>query len=202
MDQKAMFKFTYGLYLLTAQQDGKDNGCIVNTAGQVAENPVRVSVSVLKANLTCDMIEKTGLFNISAISTDAKFALFQRFGMQSGRNADKFDGFPSVARMDNGLYYLTTAANMALSAKVVERYDLGTHMLFVGEVTDAKVLCDTAGCTYDYYQTAIKPKPQTPIDREKTWICQVCGYVYEGAEVPDDFICPLCHHGKADFIPC
>ena len=197
MDTKALYNLTYGLYLLTAREDGKDNGCIINTAIQAASDPVRVLVCVIKNNHTCGMIQRTGQFNVSAITDDAEFALFQRFGMQSGRDVDKFDGFHSVDRAQNGLYYLTGNANMYLSAKVTEQHDLGSHMLFVGEVTDAAVLSDRAPCTYAYYQGSIKPKPQRA--QKKQWVCRICGHVYEGEQVPDDYICPLCSHGKEDF---
>ena len=197
MDPKALFKLTYGLYLLTARENGKDNGCIINTAIQVANEPARVSIAVIKKNLTCDMILNTGIFNVSAIDTRADFGLFQRFGMRTGRETDKFDGFPSAARSGNGLYYLTSFANGYLSAKVTEWHDLGTHMLFIAEVTDGEVLGNEPSVTYGYYQSDIKPKPA----QKKGWVCSVCGYVYEGDEVPDDFECPICHHGKSDFVP-
>ena len=197
MDPKAMFKLTYGLYLLTAREKNKDNGCIINTALQVANEPARISIAVIKKNLTCDMILNTGVFNVSTIDTKADFGLFQRFGMQSGREADKFEGFESVERSGNGLYYLTAMANGFLSAKVTEQHDLGTHMLFIAEVTDGEVLGNVPSVTYGYYQSDIKPKPA----QKKGWVCAVCGYVYEGDEVPDDFECPICHHGKADFVP-
>jgi len=197
MDPKALYKFTYGLYLLTAREDGKDNGCIINTAIQVANDPTRISVAAIRGNKTCEMIQNSGVFNISAITTTAKFDLFQRFGMQSGRNVEKFAGFAGAARSENGLYYLTEHANMMMSAKVVEQHDLGSHILFIGEVTDGAVLSEETGCTYGYYQSDIKPKPQKT--EKKQWVCSVCGYVYEGEEVPDDYLCPLCKHGKEDF---
>jgi len=197
MDKKALHHLSYGLYLLTAREDGRDNGCIINTAIQAANSPDRLSVCVIKQNHTCGMIQRTGRFNVSAITDDAEFALFQRFGMQSGRDVDKFDGFEAVTRAQNGLYYLNGNANMYLSAKVTEQHDLGSHMLFVGEVTDAAVLSDRSPCTYAYYQSNIKPKPQKA--QKKQWVCRICGHVYEGEQVPDDYICPLCSHGKEDF---
>lgn len=200
MDPKALYKLTYGLYLLTAREDGRDNGCIINTAVQVTDTPPRISVSVNKANHTCGMIRRTGVFNVSAITVDADFALFQRFGMQSGRDVDKFAGFPGVARSANGLYYLTETAGMYLSARVVQEIDLGSHMLFIAEVTEGVVTGSTPECTYAYYQSDIKPKPKPKNeDGKKRWVCTVCGYVYEGETVPDDFLCPLCKHGKEDF---
>ena len=199
MDQKALYNLTYGLYLLTAHEEGKDNGCIINTAIQAASDPVRVLVCVIKNNYTCGMIQRTGQFNVSAITQDATFDLFKHFGMQSGRDVDKFAGFEGVARGENGVYYLAERANMYLSAKVSEQHDLGSHMLFIGEVTDAAVLGTQPPCTYAYYQSDIKPKPQ-PVQK-KQWVCRICGHVYEGEQVPDDYICPLCSHGKEDFEP-
>lgn len=199
MDDKALFKLTYGLFLLTAQENGTDNGCIINTAMQIANDPTRISIAVIKKNKTHDMILNTGIFNISSITTKADFELFKRFGMQSGRDVNKFEGFETIARSENGLFYLTGAANMYMSAKVTEHFDLGSHTLFVAELTDAKVLSEEPSCTYGYYQSDIKPQP-TVTTEKKTWTCSVCGYVYEGDEVPDDFICPLCHHGKEDFV--
>ena len=199
MDQKALYKLTYGLYLLTAREDARDSGCIINTAVQVANDPVRISVSVIKGNHTCAMIRRTGVFNVSAITTDASFALFQRFGMQSGRDTDKFAGFDDMSRSGNGLYYLTKAAGMYLSARVVEEMDLGSHVLFIAEVTDGAVTGSAPECTYAHYQNEIKPK-QEQTDGKKRWVCSVCGYVYEGESMPDDFLCPLCKHGKEDFV--
>ncbi|MBE5803928.1 MAG: flavin reductase [Clostridiales bacterium] len=197
MDPKALFSITYGLYLLTAREGTFDNGCIINTAVQVAEDPVRFAISVIKKNKTHEMIMNTGVFNLSPITTEADFALFQRFGMQSGRDADKFAGFTDVARGDNGLLYLTGMASAFLSARVVERMDLGTHTLFIAEITDGRVLSDGWGCTYAYYQADIKPKPARTAKR--SWVCTVCGYVYEGDEVPEDYLCPRCNHGKEVF---
>ena len=197
MDTKALYNLTYGLYLLTAREDGKDNGCIINTAIQAASDPVRVLVCVIKGNHTCGMIQRTGQFNISALTQDAPFALFRHFGMQSGRDVDKFAGYEGVFRSENGLYFLANHTNMYLSAKVTEQHDLGSHMLFIGEVTDAVVLDTQPPCTYAYYQSDIKPKPQKT--QKKQWVCRICGHVYEGEEVPDDYLCPLCSHGKEDF---
>ncbi len=199
MDRKAMFNITYGLYMLSVNAGGRDNACIINTAAQVANDPDRIAISVIQKNLTHDMLKETGVFNISALTTDAPFDLFKRFGMQSGRNADKFDGFDKVARSENGLYYLTEYANMYLSGKVVDSMDLGSHTLFIAELTAGEVLSKGACCTYGYYQSDIKPKPAPAA--KKGWVCSICGYVYEGDEVPDDFICPLCNHGKEDFRP-
>ncbi len=198
MNIKALWNLTYGLYLLTAREFGVDNGCIINTAMQVAEDPVRISISVIKGNKTCEMIHNTGCFDLSAITVDADFSLFTRFGMQSGRNVDKFAGFDGVARSANTVYYLTKHSNMYLSCVVTQEIDLGTHMMFIAEVVDGDVLSNVPCCTYAHYQSNIKPKPQKT--EKATWVCSVCGYVYEGEEMPDDYLCPLCLHGKKDFI--
>jgi len=199
MDQKALWKLTYGLYLLTARAEGRDNSCIINTAVQVAENPVRISVSVIRGSLTHDMIAQTGLFNLSMLTVDAPFALYRHFGMQSGRDADKFAGRTDVARSANGLVYLTEASCGYLSCRVTGSVDLGTHTLFIAEAEDGEVLSDRPPCTYAYYQSDVKQKP-APV-KKRGWVCTVCGYVYEGDEVPEDFVCPLCRHGKQDFAP-
>ena len=198
MDNKALYKLTYGLFLLTAQENGIDNGCIINTAIQIANNPTRIAVAVIQNNKTHDMISNTGKFNISSITTEANFNLFQHFGMQSGRDVNKFENFVDVARSDNNLFYLTSASNMYMSAKVTEHFDLGSHTLFIAELTDGKVLSNIPSCTYGYYQSDIKPKPVT--SEKRSWTCSICGYVYEGDELPNDFLCPLCHHGKEDFV--
>ena len=197
MNPKALYQITYGLYLLSAKADGQDNACIINTAVQVANDPTRIAISVQKGNLTHDMIMASGRFNVSSLTTQAPFGLFQRFGMQSGRTARKFDGFDAVTRTENGLYALTDYANAYFSAKLARSVDLGSHTLFIAELTDAQVLSDVPSCTYGYYQSSIKPKPQA--QKKATWVCTVCGYVYEGEELPDDFVCPLCKHGKEDF---
>ena len=199
MDNKAFYKLTYGLFLLTAREEGRDNGCIINTAIQVANDPARISIAVLKGNHTHDMIARTGVFAISSISTSATFDLFRRFGMQSGRDVDKFEGFADVERGGNDLLYLTKGANMTMSGKIVDQLDLGSHTLFIGEVGDAVVLSDEPSCTYAYYQSDIKPKKQE--EKKKGWVCSVCGYVYEGDPLPADFICPWCKHGAEDFEP-
>lgn len=197
MDPKALFSITYGLYLLTAREDGQDNGCIINTAVQVASEPLRISISVIKKNKTHEMIRNTGVFNLSAITSEADFVLFQRFGMQSGRDVDKFAGYTAVERSANGLTYLTSMCSAYLSARVVQEIDLGSHTLFIAEVTDGEVLSDGWACTYAYYQADIKPKPVQTARR--SWVCTICGYVYEGDEVPEDFLCPRCNHGREDF---
>ena len=198
MNVQALYNLTYGVYLLSARENGKDNGCIINTAVQVANNPTRISISVIKGNLTHDMIAATGEFNLSSISEDAPFELFKHFGMQSGRDVDKFETFKDVERSENGLYYLNKFANAFMSLKVLESYDLGSHTMFIAELVDAEVLSDKPSCSYGYYQTTIKtaaPKPAV----KKGWRCKICGYVYEGENLPEDYICPLCKHPAEDF---
>lgn len=199
MNPKALFNIPYGLYLLTARENGKDNGCIINTVMQVSENPTHICISVSKNNLTHDMILRTRAFNVSTISTSASFDLFRHFGMQSGRAADKFAEYPDTARSANGLLYSTAHTNAYFSAKVTMYLDLGSHTLFIGELTGAELLSEEATCTYGYYQSSIKPKPAPASGGKTTWTCTVCGYVHEAEELPDDFICPLCKHGKDDF---
>lgn len=198
MNMKALYNLTYGLYLLSARENGRDNACIINTAIQVANNPTRISVAAIKGNLTHDMIAATGEFNVSAISTDAPFSLFQHFGMQSGRSVDKFADFTDVARSENGLYYLTKYSNAFLSLKVTESHDLGSHTLFVGELLDGEVLSSEPSCTYGYYQSTIKKSAPKPAAK-KGWRCKVCGYVYEGDPLPENYVCPICKHGPEDF---
>ncbi len=198
MNPKALYNLTYGVYLLSAQENGKDNACMINTAVQVANNPTRISIAVIKGTCTHDMIAATGRCNLSPLTTDAPFSLFQHFGMQSGRDVDKFADFSHVARSENGLLYLTKWASAFLSLNVTESHDLGSHTLFIGEVVDGEVLSANENCTYGYYQTVIKataPKPSA----KTGWRCKVCGHVYEGENLPADYICPLCKHGAEDF---
>lgn len=199
MNEKAFYNLTYGLFLLTAREGERDNGCIINTAVQVANDPARISISVIKQNLTCEMILRTGQFNISAITNKADFELFKRFGMQSGRDVDKFADFTWTDRSENGLLYLTGPSNAFFSAKVTEYFDLGSHILFVADVTDAQVLSQDPSCTYGYYQSDIKPRPPQVSSEKKRWVCTICGYIYEGDELPEDYLCPLCKHGKEYF---
>lgn len=196
-DVNAMFKLSYGLFVLTAKADGKDNGCIINTVMQVTDTPMQISVTVNKANYTTMLIDETREFNVSILSEAVQFSVFERFGFQSGRKTDKFAGFDGVKRSRNGLLYLTEMTNAYLSAKVVKKLDLGTHIQFIAEVTAGEVLSDIPSVTYAYYFANIKPKPQT--EKKKGYVCKICGYVYEGDPLPDDFVCPWCKHGAADF---
>ena len=198
MDKTAFYKLSYGLYLLTARDGGKENGCIINTAIQCASDPTRLSICVINKNYTCDMIKATGRFNVSVLTENTPFELFQHYGMQSGREVDKFAGDTATPCLDNGLRYLPFAAAV-FACKVVSSTDLGSHTLFVAEIEDAKTLTDAAPATYAYYQAHIKPKPAPAKSQVTTWRCKVCGYLYEGEELPADFQCPLCHHGPEDF---
>lgn len=203
VDPNAMFKFSYGLFVLSAKDGAKDNACIINTAMQLTDTPKRVSIAVNKANYTHDMILKTGVFNVSVLSEDATMATFQRFGFQSGRNADKFDGCEGIQRSANGLYYLTEGTNAVISGKVIQTVDCGTHTLFIADVTEAKILSSEPSVTYAYYFAHIKPKPlPKAMTEERTgagWVCKICGFIYEGDPLPEDYICPICKHGAADF---
>lgn len=197
MDEKAMYKFTYGLFVLTAKDGEKDNGCIINTAMQVTNTPNRISIAVNKQNLTHDMVKKTGEFNISILTEKTGFDIFKNFGFQSGREADKMEKV-TVSRAENGIVYLPDVANAYLSGKVVDTLDLGTHTLFIADVTDMEVLNEETSVTYAFYQNHIKPKPERK-EKKVGYICKICGYIYEGDPLPEDFICPICKHGAADF---
>lgn len=199
IDNTAMYKITYGLYMLTTTDGEKQNGCIVNTVNMLTDNPKRITVFVNKANYTEELLRKTGVFNVSVLTKSAPFEIFKQFGFVSGREKDKFEG-GKYETSENGLYYLPEHANALISGRVVDAYDYGTHTLFVAEVTEAKKLLDEESVSYEYYQANIKQKPQaaaTPTDKEK-WVCKVCGYTHEG-ELPDDFICPWCKHPASDF---
>lgn len=202
MDKKAMYALTYGLFVLTASENGRDSGCIINTAGQVTSAPNRISIAVNKCNHTHDMIMNTHKFTVSVLSEKADFALFQRFGFQSGRDVDKFEGFDAWERGYNDVPYVTRGTNAFISAWVEQTIDLGTHTLFIAQVTDMETLTGEASCTYGYYQSNIKPKPAASRAEQgkSTWVCSVCGYIYEGEELPEGFICPLCKHPADDFV--
>jgi len=203
IDPGAMFKLSYGLFVLTAKDGTKDNGCIINTAIQITANPLRISIALSKANFTHDMIVKTGEFNVSILANSAPFSTFEQFGFQSGRDTDKFAGSSGAERTQNGIRYIPEHSNCVISAKVADSYDYGTHTLFIADVTESIVLSSEASVTYQYYFDNIKPKPQSPNqgEKKKGFICKICGYVYEGDVLPPDYICPLCKHGAADFEP-
>lgn len=200
VDVKALFKISYGLYVLTANENGKDNGCIINTAQLLTDEPRRITVAVNKKNLTHDMIMSTGKFNISVLTDKAPFDTYKEYGFVSGRDKDKFtDTAIEFARSENGVVYIASNVNAYISAKVIESRDYGTHTLFTAEVTEARVIGDGDSVTYDVYQKHIKPKPAPA--KKKGFICTVCGYIYEGETLPPDFECPLCGHGAGDFEP-
>lgn len=202
MDIKAMYKLSYGLFVLTARKADKDNGCIINTAIQAALSSNQLSICVSKANYTHDIIKKTGEFTVSVLSQNAGFDLFKHFGFQSGRELNKFENFSKCKRGANGIYYITEGTNAYISVKVTKTNDLGSHTMFIGEISDMEVLSEVPSVTYDYYLNNIKPKPQavgTTPDGQTVWRCIICGYEYVGEELPEDFICPLCKHPASDF---
>ena len=202
MDIKAMYKLSYGLFVLTAREADKDNGCIINTAIQAALSPNQLSICVNKANYTHDIIKKTGEFTVSVLSQNAGFDLFKHFGFQSGHELNKFENFSKCKRGANGIYYITEGTNAYISVKVTKTNDLGSHTMFIGEISDMEVLSEVPSVTYDYYLNNIKPKPQavgTTSDGQTVWRCIICGYEYVGEELPEDFICPLCKHPASDF---
>lgn len=197
-DLSALFNIGYGLYVVTSNDGKKDNGLIVNTVTQVTNTPNRIAVTINKANYSHHVIKQTGIMNINCLSTDAPFAVFQNFGFQSGRSVDKFANCKPL-RSDNGLAFLPKYINSFLSLKVEQYVDLDTHGMFICSVTEARVISSVETMTYTYYQNYVKPKPET--EGKKGFVCKICGYIYEGDELPDDFICPLCKHGAADFEP-
>ena len=197
-DLTALFKIGYGLYVVTSNDGKKDNGLIVNTVTQLTDNPNRVAVNINKANYSHHIIKQTGVMNVNCLSTEAPFSVFQNFGFQSGRTADKFANMETL-RSDNGLVFLPKYINAFMSLKVEQYVDLDTHGMFICTVTEARVINDIDTMTYTYYQKNVKPKPQT--EGKKGFVCKVCGFIYEGDELPEDYICPLCKHGVADFEP-
>lgn len=197
-----MFKLTYGLFVLTVKNDNKQNGCIINTATQVTVEPNRISIAVNKMNYTHDMIMESKKFNISIISQDAKMELLKRFGFQTGRDVDKFAEYTKYKKASNDVNYITEDTNAYISAEVEQTIDLGTHTLFIANVTDMEVLSEVPSLTYEYYQNHIKPQPVSSSDNreDKTvWRCSVCGHEYKGEELPKDYVCPLCKHPASDF---
>ncbi len=203
IDNKAIFNISYGLFVLVARQGEKDNACIINVAQQVTSDPLQIAICVNKANLTHDMVLRTLKFNLCPLSEEATMKPFQHFGFQSGRDVNKFAECQQELRTENGLLYLPKYINSVISCVVTKSIDLGTHTLFIARVMASKVLTDSPSITYAYYQQHIKPKPEAPKseDGKKKWVCEVCGYVYEGDELPADFICPWCKHPASDFKP-
>jgi len=246
MNKKTTNLLSYGLFVLTAARDGKDNGCIINTVCQVASDPLTISIAVNKANYTCDMIAETGKFCVSIISEAAGFDLFTHFGFRSGRDVDKFADFTDFSRNGDGLPYITRGTNGYISAQVTQSLDLGSHTLFIASVTAMEILNDTPSATYAYYHAHIKPQRSaapaaataagstaagggaaaagdgtvtggaaadsstatgggaaadggSTAAKQTVWVCEICGYVYEGDELPADYICPICKHPASDF---
>ena len=197
-DLTALFNIGYGLYVVTSNDGKKDNGLIVNTVSQVTNTPNRIAVCINKQNYSHHVIKQTGIMNVNCLSVDAPFSVFENFGFRSGRTADKFAD-EAILRSDNGLAFLPKYINSFLSLKVEQYVDLDTHGMFICSVTEARVISDRETMTYTYYQNNVKPKPET--EGKKGWVCKICGYVYEGEDLPEDFICPLCKHGAADFEP-
>ena len=197
-DLTALFRIGYGLYVVTSNDGKKDNGLIVNTVIQLTDTPNRVAVNINKANYSHHVIKQTGMLNVNCLSTEAPFSVFQQFGFQTGRSVDKFAG-QTVHRSDNGLVFLDKYITAFMSLKVEDYVDLGTHGMFICSVTEARVMSNQETMTYTYYQNNVKPKPET--EGKKGFVCKVCGYIYEGDELPADYICPLCKHGAADFEP-
>ena len=197
-DMAALFNIGYGLYAVTCSDGSKDNGLIVNTVTQITNAPNRVAVCINKQNYSHHVIRQTGIMNVNCLSVDAPFSIFETLGFQSGRTVNKFEHLP-VLRADNGLAFLPKYINSFLSLKVEQYIDLDTHGMFICSVTEARVISDQETMTYSYYQAHVKPKPAT--EGKKGWVCKVCGYVYEGESLPEDFVCPLCKHGAADFEP-
>jgi flavorubredoxin/flavin reductase (DIM6/NTAB) family NADH-FMN oxidoreductase RutF len=202
IEHDVFFKLSYGLFVLTAKENGKDNGCIINTVSQISDNPLRISVTVNKANYTHALIAKTGEFNVSVLTENMSFNLIKQFGFTSGKDTDKFAGIDNNdynKRTANGIRYITEGTNGVISAKVVEAVDCATHTLFIAEVVQAFKLSDEPSVTYRYYHEHIKPKTPVQENKKSGFICKICNYVYEGNELPADFICPLCKHGVQDF---
>ena len=197
MNEKTLFKISYGLYVLSTRLGDEDNGCIINTAILAASKPNQISICVNKLNHTHDMIMESKEFTVSILSEKATFDVFERFGFHSGKDINKFENYEFCKRSNNDIYYITEGTNGYISAKVDKIIDLGSHTMFIGEISDMEVLNDEVSLTYDYYYKHIKPSVNT--EGKKGWVCKICGYIYEGEELPPDFICPLCKHGVADF---
>ncbi len=193
-NSSALFNIGYGLYTVTSNDDTKDNGLIVNTVMQITNTPDRVAVAINKSNYSHEIIKQTGIMNVNCLSIDTPFSIFETFGFTSGKNTDKFKG-TIPERSKNGLIVLSQYVNSFISLKTEQYIDIDTHGIFICTVTDAEVLSDTETMTYDYYFKNVKPKKKA----KKGFVCKICGYVYEGDTLPDDFICPICKHGVSDF---
>lgn len=200
MDKSALYKVGYGLYVLTASDNNKDNGCIINTFMQITSTDVITCIiSLNKSNHTHDMIVNTKKFNVSILDDEVKFDIFKRFGLQSGKDVNKFDGIDFAKRSENGIMYIDKNTNAYISCEVSDMIDADTHTIIMAKVTDASVLSDSESLTYAGYHKNVKPQPKQTKKEVKGWRCRICGYIYEGEELPDDFICPVCKHGASDF---
>ena len=197
MDTKALFNIGYGLYVITANEGNKDNGCISNTVIQVTSDPLQIAVTLNKSNYTTGMIERTKKFNVSILSENSNFDIFKRFGFVSGRDTNKFADYNNVKRSPNGVLYITENTNSFMSAYVQQVIDLGTHVMFIAQLVASEVLSNVPTATYTYYHNNIKPKPQNNV--KKGWRCKICGYIHESEDLPADFICPVCKHPASDF---
>jgi flavin reductase (DIM6/NTAB) family NADH-FMN oxidoreductase RutF/rubredoxin len=202
MDKTALFSLTYGVFLLSTKDGERRNACITNTTMQVASNPERIAISCINSNLTCEMIKNSGFFNLSILDSSCTYELIERFGMHSGRDLDKFEGF-NLPADKHGAYYLDKYTCAVLVCRVTESKDLGSHTLFIAEIEDAFKVSSEPPLTYADYHAKVKPKPQKPAEDKKIigWKCKICGYYYEGADLPADFICPWCGHPADDFEP-
>lgn len=195
MNQKALSELSYGLYVVASKFDKKMNACIVNTVMQMTSNPLQIAVTINKNNLTCEIAQKSKMLSVSVLSETASFSLFEHFGFQSGRTTDKFVDYP-FALTKQELPYLTEHTTAFIDCRVTDIVDLGTHLLFITSVNDCEIISDEKAMTHAFYHESVKPKPGAS---SKGWRCQVCGYVYEGEELPPDFVCPWCKHGVEDF---
>lgn len=212
MDAEVMFRLSYGLFVVTTQAEGKPNGCIVNTVIQQTDEPKRISLTINKQNFTQGLIEKRGIFNVSILDETTGFATFEHFGFQSGKTVDKFAGWTDSAIADNGIPYITQGCCGYLSARVIQSIDLDSHVLYIADVTDGKILSEQKPMSYAYYHAHVKPKPPAPENtvgddkKHGVWVCKICGYIYDEEKegipfegLPEDWVCPLCKHGKSDF---
>ncbi|MBO5327630.1 MAG: flavin reductase [Clostridia bacterium] len=199
MEKECMYKLTYGLFVVSARKDKKQNGCITNTVMQVTTTPNCISVTINKDNFTHGLIKETGIFNVSVLSEKADFSIFEQFGFKSGRDVEKLETFDDFEVWDNGVFFVTRGVNAVICAEVIQSVDLGTHTTFIAKVTDGWVMRKDNSVTYAYYLNNIKPKPQPKKTEKTVWRCKICGYEYEGENLPEDFICPICKHGADDF---
>lgn len=198
IDKKALYNITYGLYVVTSNDGSKDNGCIVNTVVQVADSPLTVSVCIKKKNYTHEIVKNSGIMNVNCLTVNAKFDVFEKFGFVSGRDKDKF-AVETLERTENGLIILPANVNTVISLKTEQYIDLGSHGMFICTPTECRLLSSDESMSYNFYQNNVKPKPKEQKTGKKRWVCKVCGYVYEGDELPSDFECPLCGHPASDF---